>query len=482
MATGGEVMTNFSTVIMREKSASTKSPNSSVRNCYSLDVSPFGVRHRRRISKEYFVRRRTLKDVLFKIFSKSEKFRKSTIAQSRNYQVEVEGDEHAVITEIKHVKDIKELPLELCLLENIQELHLSSNNIQRLTHIEYCRNLRLLDVSQNKILELEAGICSLKKLNTLNLNGNRLSTLPMEIEKLYNLQHLFISANRLRSIPFGIKNIRTMQNLDLSRNRIDLIDEDFFENLQYLECAVLSDNQLSRIPDSILKCSNLKNLYLRKNRFKFVPASLCDVEKLETLNISDNYIRKYNVSLRSLRKLFLGSNELSDLSDSIADSVDLVTLSIENNNFETFPRNVLKLSKLRNLNLSSNANLADIPSEINSLKNLRHLNLETTRTSCISRKLLTRSHLRLSVAGSLFSSEFQEMSDAGVEALKEFLASKNYQLPDLSNDIEDVGFGNDGNTNFDDNKDDTDVSDSEYVNDQYHDNVRCRQFSILKLS
>lgn len=521
MAEGGSVA-NFPMVKLREKSKPKLSTaDSAERRCYSLESSPFGYRYRRRISHESTRKRRTLKDTILRMFAK----RSSSAIYLKNYQEDVGGDEHTIVSDLKRLKsrhwkhysktvrltianaksipkevqncrrlvyfhlkcsDVKELPLELCLLEGIQELHLSSNNIQKLTHIDYCKNLRVLDVSQNRLTEIEGSIYNLKKLATLNLSGNSLLTLPVEICRLYGLQELFLSSNRLRSIPYGIENIRTLKYLDFSRNRIDLIREDFFENLKCLECFMISDNQLSGIPDSISNCKKLSKLYLRGNRLQFVPSSFSGLDSLEMLNLSKNHIEKYTVAIPSLKRLYLGSNDLSEISNAITASLELTYLSLENNNLSAFPKNVLKCLKLRGLNLKNNRDLSVIPKEINCMKELRQLNLETTRTSRLSLQLLSRVK-RLSVSGSLFSSEFQEMSDAGIETLREFIASKQCPLPDLIYDCDGANAETENEKNdfkFEDCPEEDDEFDFDSEDERHSQNqyFRCRKSSVLRLS
>lgn len=447
---------------------------------------------------------------------------------SKNYQEIVDGDEHTVITDVKRLKsrhwklysktvhltisntkiipqdvqccrnllyfhllnsEVKELPLELCLLKYVKELHLSSNNFSKLSHIDYCKNLQYLDVSQNRLTEVESSLCSLKELKTLNLSGNSLLTLPVEISRLYNLQTLNLSSNRLKSIPCGIEKIRTLRNIDICRNRIEFIHEDFFENLCHLETIVLSENRLEGIPDSIKNCQKLKKLYLRGNLFKFVPDSFANLGSLEMLNMSKNSLEKYNVGIPSLKKLYIGCNELTTISKAILVSSELTCLFLDNNNIENFPECILKLSKLRSLSLKSNKNLSVIPKEISCLRELRHLNLETTRTSRLSLQLLSRVR-RLSVSGSMFSTEFQEMSDAGIENLRKFISSKTSPLPDLIYDSDDISdeseasSGMERNSGFSEalakeNEDVESESESEDEGDsEYHRNFRS---SILRL-
>lgn len=94
--------------------------------------------------------------------------------------------------------NIKEIPRDLDLLENLEELYLVSNELKTLPkEINNLKHLKVLDLSEN--IEI-----NLKKLNNLNLkelhlNGCSLRTLPENIFKLKELQILGLEGNFFQS-------------------------------------------------------------------------------------------------------------------------------------------------------------------------------------------------------------------------------------------------------------------------------------------
>ncbi|XP_075795543.1 nischarin isoform X4 [Pelodiscus sinensis] len=112
------------------------------------------------------------------------------------------------------------------LIPKIEFLELSHNDVSLVENLQHLYNLIHLDLSYNKIALLEGVHTKLGNIKTLNLAGNLLERL-CGLNKLYSLV-----------------------NLDLSNNKIDQIEE--IRNIGSLPClekVILSNNPLSIIPD-----------------------------------------------------------------------------------------------------------------------------------------------------------------------------------------------------------------------------------------
>uniref|UniRef100_A0A8C0H7S9 Nischarin n=1 Tax=Chelonoidis abingdonii TaxID=106734 RepID=A0A8C0H7S9_CHEAB len=112
------------------------------------------------------------------------------------------------------------------LIPKIEFLELSHNDVSLVENLQHLYNLIHLDLSYNKLMSLKGVHTKLGNIKTLNLAGNLLERL-CGLNKLYSLV-----------------------NLDLSSNKIDQIDE--IRNIGSLPClekVVLSNNPLSIIPD-----------------------------------------------------------------------------------------------------------------------------------------------------------------------------------------------------------------------------------------
>ncbi|CAH1791481.1 unnamed protein product [Owenia fusiformis] len=148
------------------------------------------------------------------------------------------------------------------------------------------KNLRTLDLSENKISSIPPSIGAFLMLKSLNLNQNRLGGLPNELSKLKKLESLLVSNNRLTSIPTAFVELKALRTVSLSHNQlktfplgfcglknldvIDLSHNKILEiphevnNMQAIEIN-LNQNQISRLSESIAECPRLKVLRLEEN-------------------------------------------------------------------------------------------------------------------------------------------------------------------------------------------------------------------------
>lgn len=130
-----------------------------------------------------------------------------------------------------------------CINENgithtgVQTLICADKNIQSLDGIEQFSNLRVINLSQNKIkntqplaqlkrlysldvsgnnLEVLSGFEELTALNKLNVNNNQLASAD-SLQELKNLKRLYISNNQLQSLAF-VSYLGSLENLDAENN------------------------------------------------------------------------------------------------------------------------------------------------------------------------------------------------------------------------------------------------------------------------
>jgi len=120
--------------------------------------------------------------------------------------------------------EISTVPDNFDLLDHLSELNLSANQIEKIPR-GFCvgslaKSLKLLNLSENKIVLLPNYICNLTQLVTLNLNNNQLKLLPPSMGKFTNLKHLQASDNNLKILPGSFSRLR-LETLELSANDFD---------------------------------------------------------------------------------------------------------------------------------------------------------------------------------------------------------------------------------------------------------------------
>jgi len=212
-------------------------------------------------------------------------------------------------------------------LLQLTELDGSDKNIQGLTGLEYCTNLRVLFLTSNQITELTqlAGLVNLEKLY---LGSNNIVTVKA-LRQLNNLKILDLSNNQLADLT-GLPG-NWPEALDLSGNRIA---------------------DLTGLPDQ--NYQNLKTLNLSSNRVINIDllSALGVAINLGVLNLSSNQISSIVPlsGLLSLEELYLNSNKLDNI-DALANLGLLKVLALANNSIS----NLLPIS-----NPETNSGLTDL--------------------------------------------------------------------------------------------------------------------------
>ena len=148
-----------------------------------------------------------------------------------------------------------ELPVEILLCNNIEELDLGGNNFQKIPGI----------------------LSKLSKLETLDLDNNKLCYPPEPNFCLNNLKCLSLSNNNLSALSYS----------ELNK---------FFKDSLYfpkLEALRLANNQLEFLPVNILNYKNIAYLYLVGNNFCEFPDFLNKFNNLQNVAID------YNIELRN---------------------------------------------------------------------------------------------------------------------------------------------------------------------------------------
>lgn len=191
--------------------------------------------------------------------------------------------------------------------KNITCLFISNNNLDIFPDLSSLTNLKVLDISDNKIkriynipssvTELNCNNNSLKYICDLDIeifdcNNNKLEILP----KMNNIKKLSCSNNRLKEIP-EYKNIT---EIICNNNEIIKI---YSNTMKYLDC---SNNKIEKLQDM----PNLTDLFCSNNPIKYLP----EMNNLLYLEIQDTLIMSISF-FSKLEKLICSYNKDIMLSD-----------------------------------------------------------------------------------------------------------------------------------------------------------------------
>lgn len=163
-------------------------------------------------------------------------------------------------------------------LKAVAEIRLHSKQLTHLpSNVLRMTNLRLLDVSNNRLSLLTSKIERFSELEVLDLSRNRIESLPQEIGELTQLRNLNLKNNQLTQVPSGLVRCQQLEVLNLSGNSLTSVPAEL-SKLTQLKKLDLRFNRLTSLPRSLSKCKNLQEIYLRGN-----PVSRSDISTLPDL-------------------------------------------------------------------------------------------------------------------------------------------------------------------------------------------------------
>jgi Leucine-rich repeat (LRR) protein len=117
--------------------------------------------------------------------------------------------------ELKKQK-LKEFPLEIFQLKNLQYLDISRNNIKNIPDsLDMLPNLQYFNASKNRIEMMPMTIGKLKELKWMNWNNNDLGSLPPQLGNLDELEYLDLWNNNLSYFPETLGKMKKLRVFDL---------------------------------------------------------------------------------------------------------------------------------------------------------------------------------------------------------------------------------------------------------------------------
>ncbi|XP_076681154.1 uncharacterized protein LOC143375675 isoform X2 [Andrena cerasifolii] len=185
---------------------------------------------------------------------------------------------------------IHDLPSEP-MYPTLQEVHISGTNLSIVTSQDFEAFPALLHLflSQNCILRISPGAFrSLPNLLTLHLGMNSLEILPKErLQGMEHLRILNLTHNRLKELEEFPEDLKSLQILDLSYNQIGIVGKVTFKNLVSLVELHLYGNWINAISSEAFRP-------LKKLR-------LLDLSRNYLENLPLNAFRPLETQIRSLR-------------------------------------------------------------------------------------------------------------------------------------------------------------------------------------
>lgn len=206
-----------------------------------------------------------------------------------------------------------EIGLTKLVLEDITSLNLSDKGISNISGLEKFEYLRMLDLSQNEIENID----SLKKENTFNylwlldLSQNQIQEIEFtDSNYLVNLDNLNLCQNEI--VEIDLSGLHKLYYLRISDNNIS--DISFISDLEGLNILEAKNNDIEEFPGLN---ANDNNAVIDLSGNKHLDLSTINIEKVETLDLSNCDIDNDKIndlpSNENLKSLLLSNNHISSL-------------------------------------------------------------------------------------------------------------------------------------------------------------------------
>jgi hypothetical protein len=151
------------------------------------------------------------------------------------------------------------LPKSLSMLKNLENLTIENSNLKVIKDIVFLKNLKQLNLRQNKIEKIPDDILNLINLEYLNLQDNKINDLPTQVYDLKNIKELNLSDNPIFNLNISSTDWKFLKILDLSRTPFGC----FKQNIDELK---------KRLPNCDIKGGRNNLFFDNGNKYFFIPS------------------------------------------------------------------------------------------------------------------------------------------------------------------------------------------------------------------
>ncbi|XP_032752998.1 leucine-rich repeat-containing protein 40 isoform X1 [Rattus rattus] len=284
----------------------------------------------------------------------------------------------------------------------LKELYLAENQIEKLgaEHLQHLQAILVLDLRSNKLRSVPEEMALLQSLERLDLSNNDISSLPCSLGNLH-LKFLALEGNPLRTIRreiiakgtqevlkylrSKIKDDRTNQNDSVPETAMTLPSEARvnIHAIVTLKLLDYSDKQATLIPDDIFDATKntvVTSINFSKNQLCEIPQRIAELKEMVLdVNLSFNKLSLVSHELCLLQKLAfldLRNNFLSSLPEEMSSLTKLQTINLSFNRFKVFPAVLYHISTLETILISNNQVGSVDPLKMKLMENLSTLDLQ----------------------------------------------------------------------------------------------------------
>ncbi|XP_048718981.1 leucine-rich repeat and calponin homology domain-containing protein 2 isoform X7 [Caretta caretta] len=166
-----------------------------------------------------------------------------------------------------------EIPSDVWLFAPLETLNFYHNCIKSIPEaIKNLQMLTYLNISRNLLATLPKYLFDLP-LKVLVVSNNKLVSIPEEIGKLRDLMELDISCNEIQVLPQQIGKLQSLRELNIRRNNLHVLPDELGD-LPLVKLD-FSCNKITEIPICYRKLRHLQVIILDNNPMQIPPAQIC---------------------------------------------------------------------------------------------------------------------------------------------------------------------------------------------------------------
>lgn len=263
-------------------------------------------------------------------------------------------------------------------LVNLSTLLLGGNLLYKIpsTLGAFCPSLTSLTLNRNFFVTIPGVIFELLNLEHLDLTENKIEEIDPKISNLQKLKVLYLDANAFKKFPKKLLSLLNLQSLRLSHNNIQTLPKEI-SNLKLRRLSLCKCN-MTKFPESVCKVTTLEMLELSGNNFSTIPSNFIQLKSLTILRLEKGKFSYLSSYFGDLTKLFLAENKIKDILFDMGLMTSLEILDLSHNKLTEIPETIGKILNLKILKLSHNE-LHSLPKDFSSLKSLEELYLNKNR-------------------------------------------------------------------------------------------------------
>ncbi|MCY3414181.1 MAG: hypothetical protein INQ03_21225 [Candidatus Heimdallarchaeota archaeon] len=241
--------------------------------------------------------------------------------------------------------------------KKLEYLGIDTTDISTLSARLFNSKLLGLSIRNCPLRSIPSSISLCIDLDVFVLENTFVQYLPDDFYNLFNLIHLELSGNRIKQLNEGISNLKKIGlliledinfDLELSFPSLDYLRlkncalkafPQFIRNLHLLEGLNLSNNSISKVPDWLSDLKQLKQLTLSNNMIAEFPLTIM-ISGLENINISNNLLIKFPIQLaqcNSLYEIILTGNQIDEVPVDILKIISDCSVELNDNKIATLP-------------------------------------------------------------------------------------------------------------------------------------------------